>query len=115
MGPVPTQGDRHLLFQALANLVENAIKYTPAGSTITLSAGTTPAGAVVKVADNGPGIPSELYEKVFQRFFRTDASRSTAGSGLGLSLVRAVADLHHARITLADNAPGLQVSIMFSQ
>jgi signal transduction histidine kinase len=64
------------------------------------------------VADTGPGIPSELREKVFQRFYRTDASRSTPGSGLGLSLVRAVADLHHARIELVDNAPGLRVIIV---
>ena len=113
--PVVALGDRHLLFQALANLVENAIKHTPTGTTITLSAASTPTGAVVKVADNGPGIPAELHEKVFQRFFRTDASRSTPGSGLGLSLVRAIVDLHHARIELADNAPGLQVSIVFDK
>lgn len=112
-GPVPAQGDQHLLFQALANLVDNAIKHTPGGARITLSAKTTPAGPEVRVADNGAGIPAELYDKVFQRFFRSDASRSTPGSGLGLSLVRAVAEMHHARVELADNAPGLRVSIQF--
>ncbi|MEZ5541397.1 MAG: ATP-binding protein [Pseudomonadota bacterium] len=112
-GPVRTLGDRDLLFQALANLVDNAIKYTPQGSTITLAAMATPAGAELRVADTGPGIPSELHEKVFQRFYRHDASRTTPGSGLGLSLVRAVADMHHARIVLADNAPGLRVTLVF--
>jgi signal transduction histidine kinase len=113
-GPVPVYGDRDLLFQALANLVDNAIKYTPRGSTITLASSVTPAGCEVRVADTGPGIPPGLHEKVFQRFYRSDTSRSTSGSGLGLSLVRAVADMHHARIELSDNAPGLQVTIVFS-
>lgn len=111
--PTPAYGDRDLLFQALANLVDNAIKYTPQGSTITLAATATATGAEVRVVDTGPGIPSELREKVFQRFYRCDASRTTPGSGLGLSLVRAVAEMHHARIELADNAPGLRVTIAF--
>jgi signal transduction histidine kinase len=65
------------------------------------------------VADTGPGVPAELHEKVFQRFFRIDDSRSTPGSGLGLSLVRAVADLHGARIQLADEDSGLRVLLAF--
>jgi len=111
--PVTAQGDRHLLFQALANLVENAIRHTPEGTLITLGASVSASGPQLQVADNGPGIPAQLHEKVFQRFFRTDASRSTPGSGLGLSLVRAVADTHHAHIELADNQPGLKVTLVF--
>jgi len=112
-GPVTAQGDRHLLFQALANLVENAIRHTPEGTLITLEASASDSGPQVQVTDNGPGIPVQLHEKVFQRFFRTDASRSTPGSGLGLSLVRAIADTHHARVELADNQPGMKVTVVF--
>lgn len=103
-------GDRDLLFQALANLVDNAIKYTPPGGTIEIGLETLPGeGACVEVADNGPGIPAELREQVFRRFFRADHSRSTPGSGLGLSLVQAVIQLHRGAIELADNQPGLRV------
>jgi signal transduction histidine kinase len=109
---VTVRGDRDLLFQALANLVDNAIKHTPEGSGIELSAESRDGRAELGVADTGPGIPADLRGKVFRRFFRTDASRSTPGSGLGLSLVRAVADLHEARIDLADNDPGLRVTII---
>jgi signal transduction histidine kinase len=112
-GPVTAQGDRHLLFQALANLVENAIRHTPEGTSITLEASTSASGPKVQVADTGPGIPAQLHQKVFQHFFRVDTSRSTSGSGLGLSLVRAVADIHHARIELMDNLPGLKVTLVF--
>jgi len=114
-GSAPVEGDRDLLFQALANLVDNAMKHTPAGSTITLAATVSPAGPAVRIADSGPGIPPDLRDKVFQRFYRLDSSRSTQGSGLGLSLVRAIVDLHHARIELADNAPGLRVTLIFQQ
>jgi len=107
------RADRDLLFQAVANLVDNAIKYTPEGGRITLSSAKREGGAEIAVSDTGSGVPPELREKVFQRFFRTDDSRSTAGSGLGLSLVRAVAELHGARIELSDNEPGLRVVLCF--
>lgn len=107
---VEMPGDRELLVQMLANLVENAIQHTPPGTEITLSLQKTPAGAVAVVADNGPGIPNDLREKVFQRFFRLERSRTTPGHGLGLSLVAAVASLHGIALALADNAPGLRVS-----
>jgi signal transduction histidine kinase len=110
---VTVQGDRDLLFQALANLLDNAIKYTPQGGLVTASAENRDGRVQVSVSDTGPGIPEALREQVFQRFFRADASRSTPGSGLGLSLVRAVADLHGARITLADNEPGLRINVLF--
>ncbi len=108
-GEIPIRGDRDLLFQALTNLVDNAIKYTPEGGRVILAAITSGENPEVVVADTGPGIPPELREKVFQRFFRADDSRATPGNGLGLSLVRAVADLHGASVRLEGNDPGLRV------
>ncbi len=112
-GAISVRGDRDLLFQALTNLVDNAIKYTPQGGRVVLAATPGDRGPEVMVADTGPGIPPELREKVFQRFFRADDSRATPGSGLGLSLVRAVADLHGASIGLEANDPGLRVVLRF--
>ena len=66
------------------------------------------------VADSGPGIPPAEQDKVFRRFYRLDASRATAGSGLGLSLVAAIAELHHVRVELTDNKPGLRVTLRFT-
>ncbi len=108
------RGDRELLTQMLANLVENAIRHTPEGTRIEIGLRREPGGVVGVVADSGLGIPPEAREKVFQRFYRLDASRSTAGSGLGLSLVAAVADIHGIAITLSDNEPGLKVTLAFS-
>ncbi|RWO71391.1 MAG: HAMP domain-containing protein [Mesorhizobium sp.] len=106
-------GDRELLTQMFANLVENALRHCPSGTTIKLSAARQGERVVAGVADNGPGIPAEEREKVFQRLYRLDHSRSTPGSGLGLSLVRAIADLHGASITLGDGQPGLAVAVSF--
>lgn len=103
------RGDRDLLFQAFANLLDNAIKYTPEGGQVELSMGGEGDTLTVTVADTGPGIPAETHDKVFQRFYRLEWSRSTPGNGLGLSLVAAVAQLHHAQIQLLDNCPGLRV------
>lgn len=108
------RGDRELLTQMLANLVENAIRHTPAGAHIELVLEHRPAGPVGIVADDGPGIAAEARDKVFQRFFRLERSRSTPGSGLGLSLVAAVADIHGIAITLADSGPGLEVLLDFA-
>jgi signal transduction histidine kinase len=105
--PVWVQGDRDQLFQALANLVDNAVKYTPPGGTIGVSADRDGQVGRIAVSDAGPGIPAELRQRVFERFYRGDASRSTPGSGLGLSLVQAVAQFHGARIDMTDNRPGL--------
>ena len=108
------RGDRELLTQMLANLVENAIRHAPTGARIDLSLERRAAGPLGIVADNGPGIPRGARDKVFRRFFRLERSRSTAGSGLGLSLVAAVADLHGIAVTLADNEPGLKVVLQFA-
>ncbi len=104
-------GDRDLLFQALGNLVDNAVKYTPEGGRVTLAIARVPGSVVAEVADNGPGIPADLHGEVFRRFYRADHSRTTPGSGLGLSLVQAVVQLHGAAIELLDNRPGLRVRV----
>jgi len=110
---VEVTGDRDLLTQLLANLVENAIRHTPDGARIRIRLAAPDGQAVLEVADDGPGIPAEEHERVFRRFHRLEASRTTPGSGLGLALVKAVADLHGATVTLADNRPGLTVRVTF--
>jgi signal transduction histidine kinase len=104
---LPVNGDRHLLSQAIANLLDNALKYTPAG-VVALSARRSGDIARVEVADSGPGVPPDRREAVFDRFVRLEGSRSTPGNGLGLSLVRAVAKLHGGEVWLEDNEPGLK-------
>ena len=108
-GPAPLRGDRDLLFQALANLLDNAIKYSPDRGHINVDVQTSNQIPSLTVADSGPGIPESMRDRVFQRFFRMDESRNTPGSGLGLSMVAAVTQLHGAQITLEDNEPGLRV------
>src|SRR5579859_826375 len=99
-------GDRDLLSELISNLVANAIKFTPAGGSVRLSLSAGPEGPVLQVADTGPGIPPGQRELVFKRFYRSDASRSVEGYGLGLSLVDAIAKLHGFRVTIGDNKPG---------
>jgi len=109
---VKVRGDKDLLTQMLANLVENATRHCPAGTkvTITLTNEATPA---LTVADTGPGIPAEARETVLRRFYRLEESRTTPGSGLGLALVKAVADFHGATLSLSANQPGLKVNLRF--
>jgi signal transduction histidine kinase len=111
MAGVRVRGDRDLLFQAIANLLDNAIKYTPEGGRIEIRLGPDR----LEIMDTGPGIPAEAREKVFQRFFRLDESRTTPGNGLGLSLVAAVARLHGIAVCLEDNRPGLRVVLDISR
>ncbi len=106
-------GDGELLTQMLVNLIENALRHTPAGTVVNLELIAGNSGPVLTISDNGPGIPEAEREKVFNRFHRLEASRSTPGSGLGLALVAAVAELHSAHIVLSDNCPGLKVTIRF--
>lgn len=106
-------GDRDLLFDAIANLVDNAIKHGRAGGQVTVTCRSAGGGAVIAVADDGPGIPADQCDHVFKRFYRLEQSRYTPGNGLGLSLVAAVAGLHGAEIALHDNAPGLTVRLSF--
>ncbi len=107
-------GDRDLIFDAIANLVDNAIKHGRAGGQVVVATKEIDGQPVVSVADDGPGIPSDQYGHVFKRFYRLEHSRYTPGNGLGLSLVAAVARLHGARIEMLDNAPGLKLRLWFS-
>ncbi len=109
----PVNGDRELLLQLTVNLVENALTHTPSGTQIKLSCSPVGQGTKLVVADNGPGIPVEERERVFRRLYRMDKSRTTPGSGLGLSMVKAIAELHGAAVMLGDASPGLAVSVEF--
>ena len=111
----PVHGDADLLFQSLANLLDNAMKYTPQGGAVTLHITSDDNTVTVVVADSGPGVPSGEREAVLRRFYRLEQARNTPGSGLGLSLVAAVAQLHEAALTLDDNAPGLAVRLRFER
>ncbi|HUC71719.1 MAG TPA: HAMP domain-containing sensor histidine kinase [Stellaceae bacterium] len=109
---VQIRGDRHLLSQALANLLDNAAKYADGGE-LAVRVFRSEERAALEVADRGPGIPEPDREVVFNRFVRLEPSRSTPGNGLGLSLVRAVAHRHHGTVALLDNRPGLCVRLEF--
>ncbi|UWR23050.1 HAMP domain-containing sensor histidine kinase [Sulfitobacter sp. S190] len=111
--PAVVMGERNLLGQLVSNLLANALRHTPENSDIRISVKAQDGAVVLVVCDNGPGIPSDERDKVLQRLYRLDRSRSTPGNGLGLSLVDAVARLHGARISLEDAGPGLQVRVSF--
>jgi signal transduction histidine kinase len=106
-------GDRDLLFDAVANLVDNAIKHGREAGPVTVEVRQSDAGAAIAVSDEGPGIPGDEIRNVFKRFYRLERSRQTPGNGLGLSLVAAVARLHGAQIETLDNAPGLTIRLWF--
>lgn len=104
-------GDPALLFQALANLLDNALKYAPNGSPIVLAASTLRERQNLSVADHGQGIPHELNAKAMERFSRLDTSGKIPGNGLGLTLTRAICELHGGRLVLSDNQPGLHATL----
>ena len=106
-------GDRDLIFDAIANLVDNALKHGRAGGNVVVANETIDGRPVISIADDGRGIPPEEREHVFKRFYRLEQSRYTSGNGLGLSLVAAVARLHEAQIEMLDNSPGLKVTLRF--
>ena len=105
--------DRELLVQLFANLIENSIFHCPAGTSIEINLNRRDDGLTVTISDNGHGIPAGERENVFRRLYRVERARSTPGSGLGLSMAAAIAELHNASISLADNRPGLRVEIKF--
>ena len=109
--PAEITGSRDLLAQAIGNLLDNAIKYTPNGGLIELQVSPSFDTVEVTVADSGPGIPDSEKAHVLERFVRLESSRHTPGNGLGLSLAKAVATLHGAELILSDNRPGLVVTM----
>ncbi len=106
-------GDQALLQQAIANLIDNALKFSPPGGTIQIGLSTGP-DLLITVADHGPGMTEADRARATERFFRAEQARTTPGSGLGLSLVEAVAALHGGALTLHDNAPGLRAELRVS-
>jgi signal transduction histidine kinase len=111
--PHPIEGDPELLTQMLVNLVENALRHAGAHAQVRVRTASQGADAVVSVTDNGPGAPESERERIFDRFYRLERSRSTPGNGLGLALVAAVARLHGATVSVADAGPGLEVKVAF--
>jgi signal transduction histidine kinase len=107
------RGDEELLTQLFSNLIENALRHTPPGTHIRLTLATANDEIVATVIDDGPGVPPGDYDKVTRRFYRGSSSRTAEGHGLGLSLVAAIAQLHGARLLLADAGPGLRVAVAF--
>ena len=110
---IAVYGERHLLSQLIVNLVENAMRHTPSGTRIRMRVSRSDYGALLSVEDDGPGIAAVDHVRVLKRFVRLEHSRSTPGNGLGLSLVKAIADVHAATLTLEDAGPGLRVSTQF--
>ena len=107
------EGDPDLITQMMVNLVENALRHTPRGACIRVAVDASATGVVLAVMDDGPGAPEAERERLFDRFYRLERSRSTPGSGLGLALVAAVAWLHRAEVKLGDCEPGLSVRVSF--
>ncbi|HEX4182328.1 MAG TPA: ATP-binding protein [Caulobacteraceae bacterium] len=111
--PATVDGEADLITQAISNLVENALRHTPAGARIQLRAETLEAQPSVSVIDDGPGIPRDQHDAVVERFCRLEASRTTPGSGLGLAIVSAIARRHGGALLLTDAHPGLRAALSF--
>lgn len=112
-GSAVVAGEKGLLGQVLANLIENALRHTPKGSSIRVAVKSSGSRVELIVADTGPGIPAEERENVLRRLYRLEGSRTTPGNGLGLSLVSVIAELHDAKLKLGSNDPGLVVTLAF--
>jgi signal transduction histidine kinase len=110
--PLTISGERELLMQLFANLIENALRHSPRGSTIKVAACKDGRLVRVSVTDNGHGIPEHLRGKVLQRFYRLESSRTTVGNGLGLSLASAIVKVHDATLDLSDAGPGLRATVL---
>ena len=110
---IKLSADRELLTQMVANLVDNAIRHSFAGTLIWVQGKLIGNNFEIAIADTGPGIPPEERENVLRPFYRLEASRTTEGSGLGLSLVAAIAKQHQAKLSLTDSDPGLRVAVLF--
>ena len=111
---VVLRGDRDLLFEAISNLIDNVLKFTPAGGTVSIELFRTEHNVLLRVVDTGPGIPAPEREAVFRRFYRSDKSRHAAGMGLGLALVAAVSKLHGFRVHVAERDQGCAIEMICS-
>jgi signal transduction histidine kinase len=109
--PLPMSGDKELMTQMVANLLDNALRHTPEGVRILVAGERSAHGVTLTVEDNGPGVAPQDLSAIFQRFYRADASRGSPGSGLGLSLVAAIAELHGLDCSASDNHPGLKITL----
>jgi signal transduction histidine kinase len=109
---LPAFGDREMIQQAVANLLDNALKFSPPGGTVTLGGDLKDGAVRITVADDGPGMPPSDLARATERFFRADTARNTPGSGLGLALVAAVAGLHGGMLTLVNGEPGLIATLI---
>ena len=109
------RGDAELLTQMFSNLVENAIRHTPEHTRIQVTLKQENELVAASIIDDGPGVDPSEREKVLRRFYRVSSSRSTAGHGLGLAMVVAIAELHHAKLALSDSNPGLHVKTTFAK
>jgi signal transduction histidine kinase len=109
--PVPVRGDQDLMREALSNLIDNAIKFTPAGGTVRITAGMAEGRPFALVSDTGLGIPPQERSKIFGRFYRGDPIGETPGHGLGLSIAETIANLHGFKLTVEDNHPGARFEL----
>lgn len=112
-GGMTVEGDPELLAQLLANLIENAILHTPGGTRVTIEVTRSSSGIELSVSDNGPGVPPDARERITRRFYQVDPSRTRGSSGLGLSIVSAIVNLHGATLAISDAEPGLRVDVHF--
>ncbi len=115
LSPVSIEGDRQLLEQMLSNLLENALKYVPEKGKVHVETYLDRGVVVARVTDSGQGIPDAQKLRVFEKFYRGQSSRSSEGNGLGLSIVKAIADAHGGEVSLSDGDPGLKVTIGFER
>ena len=115
IGDATVQGDADLLAQLFANLIENAILHTPAGTRVTIEVEHAPGTISAIVRDNGPGVADDQRERITRRFYQVDPSRSRGSSGLGLSIVSAIVALHGARLAIGDAGPGLRIAVSFRE
>jgi signal transduction histidine kinase len=111
---VGLDGDGALLEQMLSNLLENALEHSRDGARVFVSLTVVEGNAILRVGDDGPGISPVDRERLFERFYRSDRSRGSRGNGLGLSLVKAIAELHSATVTVEDGAPGAVFVVRFN-
>jgi signal transduction histidine kinase len=105
-GPLTLRGDEDLLREAVANLIDNAVKFTPAGGKVQVTAAATEGGPCIMVSDSGPGVAPGDRELIFKRFYRAADGERAVGHGLGLSIARNIAELHGLNLSVEDNAPG---------